>query len=152
LVGEAAIPHPDIATLVFYRDGELSSKRRTAIEAHLRECQSCRTEFHHLRAALAEARKEVDYGLTADILEGVRTKLRGRESQRDHELSPEEIRNRVAELIGRFLGGRGARKVLEPVSSNNRDLLSVVEPVLVEFLGRSAAAALVDRVVEIAVV
>jgi anti-sigma factor RsiW len=151
-VGEAAIPHPDIATLLQYRDGELPSDGRLAIEAHLRECHSCRADFQHLRAAVTEPPRKTDAGLTASILDSVRSKLRGRESRRDQELSPEEVRKRVAGQVGRFLGCRGARKILEPVSPNNQDLLSVVEPVLGEFLGRSAAAALVDCVVETAIV
>jgi hypothetical protein len=101
---------------------------------------------------LTGAPKEAKSGLAHAILDRVRSNVGGWESRRGDERSQEAVRNRIAGQVGQFLGSRAARKVLEPVAPNNHNLFSIVEPVLSEFLGRSAAAALVDHVVESAIV
>jgi hypothetical protein len=108
-------------------------------------------ELQHLRAAVAGTRREADSGVAA-MLDGIRSRVRGWNSRREHELDPETVRQLVASRIGPFMGSRAARKVLESVAPNNQNLFAVVEPVLGEFLGRSAAASLVDHVVESAIV
>jgi hypothetical protein len=152
LAEEASIPHPDITTLVRYRDGGLDSRQRVALESHLGGCHTCRTDLGLLRAALTGAPKEAKSGMTQTILDRVRSKVCGWESRQSQELSQEAVRDRIAGQLGQFLGTRAARKVLEPVAPNNHNLFSIVEPVLSEFLGPGAAASLVDHVVESSIV
>jgi hypothetical protein len=85
--------------------------------------------------------------------EGVQSKIRQwKASQSKPELSAEAVRRRVADQVGLFLGSQATRKVLEPASPNNQNLLSLLEPVLAEFLGSGAAAALVNHVIDTAIV
>jgi len=134
-----------VATLVRYRDGELSPKSHQAVEAHLAGCDSCRLDFRLVRAALpqvwgTEARAEI-----AGILQGVQLKIHQWEAgQSKPESGAEAVRSRVAHQVGLFLGHQAARKILEPVSLDNQNLLSVVERVLGEFLGPRATASVVN--------
>jgi hypothetical protein len=58
----------------------------------------------------------------------------------------------VAAEIGPFLGKQAAQRLLDPVSDTGEDLLCSIEPVLAGFLGEEAAAELVNRVVDVAIV
>jgi anti-sigma factor RsiW len=156
LPGEKLI-HPDIETLVRYRDEELAPNLVTVVEAHLAKCDSCRLDFHRLRAALTEVRRlsaqVCPEGSLAGIWEGIRQRIGAWETtRRNPEQSDEAVRNRVARQIAPFLGNAAALRVLEPVRGNHQHLLSTVEGVLSEFLGPGAAAVLVNRVIDSAIV
>ena len=123
------------------------------MQVHLDNCEACRSDFHLIHRALLEVRRESDLPKTAAMWEGVQSKIRQwKASQSNPELSAEAVRGRVADQVGLFLGSQATRKVLEPASPNNQNLLSLLEPVLAEFLGSGAAAALVNHVIDTAIV
>jgi hypothetical protein len=131
--------------------------RVPALEAHLNKCDCCRLDLHQLGAALAEVRRlSVQIAPEASlsgIWEGIRQRIGAWETtRRDPEQSDEAVRGRVAKQIAPFLGNGAALKVLEPMRGGNQHLLATVEEVLGEFLGPRAAAALVNRVVDTAIV
>jgi hypothetical protein len=106
---------------------------------------------------LAEVRRlstpAIPDGQLSGIWEGVRRRIINWETaRRKPEHSDEKIRNRVATQIAPFLGNAAARKVLEPIHGDNQRFLAGAEGVLGEFFGRGAAADLVSRVVENAIV
>lgn len=61
------------------------------------------------------------------------------------------LKQRVAGEIAPYLGNRASSAVLQRVTGEGENLLSVVETVLAAFLGRSAAAPLVNHVVDRAI-
>jgi anti-sigma factor RsiW len=149
--------HPDIETLIRCLDRKLPPKAMAVVQSHLKQCDVCRLELHRLQVALSVAQTlpgpEDMEASEAGILEGVLAKIRQWEAgRRSPETSGAAVRQRVAERIAVFLGSTAAGKVLDPVSEDNRDLLSRVEPILGEFLGPKAAASLVNHLVDVAIV
>lgn len=135
-----------------YRDGELPAAHAADVKNHLYSCDRCRTELELSQRMLLKIRRDVGRPDDATVWSGVVSKIRDWEvAQREPEMSAKAIRGRVADHIGCFLGIRAAHRVLDPVSPNNQDLLSILEPVLGEFLGPGAAAALIDHVVDTAI-
>jgi hypothetical protein len=113
--------------------------------------------MHRIRTALVEVRRQSaavsPEGSLPGIWEGIRQRISAWETTRGNpEQSDEAVRNRVAKQIAPFLGNVAGLRVLGRVRRNNQDLLSTVEGVLGEFLGHGAAAALVSRVVDAALV
>lgn len=111
--------------------------------SHLDRCTPCRREFERLRDAV-EGRPEAipDGGLLTQM----RTALHLWEEQSLEGAA----KGRVATRIAPFLGNAATDKILEPVPDTGENLLSTVEPVLALFLGNRAAAHLVNRVVDTA--
>ena len=62
------------------------------------------------------------------------------------------LRTRTSDEVSCFLGEGAARIVLQPVAEDCRNLLSTIEPVLAQILGDRAAAAVVGRVTNSAIV
>jgi hypothetical protein len=138
---------------VLYRDDELSSNVRQTIEAHLNECVGCRSDYELIRNALLEVQRECDAPKPTAMWEGVQAKIRQwKAAQSQAELGAAAVRGRVTRQAGLFLGDLAAHRVLQPASPDNHDLLSILEPVLADFLGSGAAAALMHRVVDTAIV
>ena len=149
--------HPDIETLIRCLEGRLRPKAVAAVQSHLKQCGVCRLELHRLQIALSVSHTlpspEGIEASEAAILEGVLAKIRQWEAgRRGSETNSAAVRQSVAERIAVFLGSTAAGKVLDPVSEDNRDLLSRVEPILGEFLGPKAAASLVNHLVDVAIV
>lgn len=145
--------HPLTDELIRYRDRELPSSRQAAIEAHLSDCDSCRSDLGLMREALDEVRPESSVPSAPPIWEVICSSIREWETSKGQtDLSAEAVKGRVAREIAGFLGSEATSKVLGIVSDSNHNLLSVVESVLGDFLGRGAAAILVNQVVETAIV
>jgi anti-sigma factor RsiW len=143
--------HPDIGALVRYRDGELAPKTAAMVEAHVQGCASCRQDLERLDVAMAAVGDAEVIGaepVELSTLELAAAAMRRLKAGRSPE--PDAMRESVAHGVGEFLGDHAARHVLEPVSGDNRDLLSTVEPMFREFLGPGAAAALVNHMVDLA--
>ena len=140
--------HPDIATLAGYLNGLLSCPAEQAVKAHLAGCETCRSHLQLLRSAWPQANEREISGEMAAIWDGIQSKIRQWRDDEPRCLSAEVVRGRVAHQVGRFLGGQAAHRVLELVSPNNHNLYAVLEPLLGEFLGRSATASLIDRCVD----
>lgn len=143
--------------LVLYRDGGLTSAQAREVESHLAHCEACRLNLDRLRSALEEVHRisapvSPDSQL-AGIWEGVRQRISAWERSRSHpEQKDAAVRKRVARQIEPFLGRRAAVRVIEPEMGSNRGLLGNVEVVLEEFLGRGAAASIVNDVVDATIV
>jgi anti-sigma factor ChrR (cupin superfamily) len=144
--------HPDLQTLLRFRDGELLLERRAAIEAHVGQCDSCRLELHRLDAAgqVIDAREPLEEAAREAGLAGVLESIRGLEARSSAE--GEAVKRSVGREIRPYLGGRAAIRILQDVSPGGRDLLPAVEPALALFLGRKAASLLVSRIVATSIV
>lgn len=79
------------------------------------------------------------------ILEGIRRWEDGRKKDPSHE---ERVRRQVASAVEPYLGAKGTVRVLNPVTADNANLLSVAEGVLTTFLGAKAAANVVSRAID----
>jgi hypothetical protein len=125
------------------RDGALAPGSRTAVRLHLDGCAACRREFEGLVAEPAAA--------PADpmLLTALREQIRRWESARGE--TPEvreELRRKVVLELAPFIGDAAASKLLAAVSDDGGNLLSTLEPVLAAFLGISAAAELINHLVD----
>lgn len=148
--------HPDIESLVRYRDGDLSPDRGKAIDRHLRTCQACRLEYQRLAEAFTSAS---DCAATANThnhdsrLASLLAGIQGWEAaSASTGRSDGGVKRRVAGKVEKYLGTAATSKILQPVSDDGGNLLSTIEPVLALFLGRKAASRLVSHVVEAAIV
>jgi len=86
------------------------------------------------------------------LLSRIQNRIRTWEARRSADGWGAAAKERTAREIGPFLGNNGARILLRPVSDNGCNLLSTIEPLLANFLGKRAASELVSRVVEVAIV
>ena len=77
-----------------YLDGDLSADERTALEAHLRECQACRTTVDDLRRVMTTAHTLVDRP-AGDLWAGIAARI-GAESGPVVSLDSYRARRRVA--------------------------------------------------------
>jgi hypothetical protein len=85
----------------------------------------------------------------SDRLNGIRAAMHQWDAQRSSpEWTGEALKIRVAQVIEPYLGEEGARTVLLKVEDNGCNLLSTLEGVLADFLGKRAAAELVNQVVD----
>lgn len=85
----------------------------------------------------------------SDRLHGIRAAMHQLDTRRSSaEWTGEALKSRVAEVIVPYLGEEGARTVLLRVEDNGCNLLNTLEGVLADFLGKRAAAELVNVVVE----
>ena len=141
-----AVIHPDIEILISYCDGTLATGQFASVAEHLAGCDSCAVECSRLRAA----RSSTHAALPPEALEALRARLQEliAERARPHRLG--EIQQKVASALAPFLGPMAAGRLLFPVSGNGRELLPIVEPVLVNFLGERAAAELVGHLIDTA--
>ena len=125
------------------RDGELTGQRNAVLVSHLDRCTPCRRAFERLRDSV-EGRPEAipDGGLLTQMCAALHL---WEEQSREG-----AAKGRVATRIAPFLGSAATDKILQPVPDSGENLLSTVEPVLALFLGNRAAAHLVNRVVDTA--
>jgi len=89
----------------------------------------------------------------SDRLNGIRAAMHQWDAQRSSpEWTGEALKIRVAQVIEPYLGEEGTRAVLLHVEDNGCNLLNTLEGVLADFLGKRAAAELVNQVVDEALV
>ena len=145
--------HPDIAELVSLAFGELAAEPARRITRHLAGCAACQQEYECLRISIeyapptdcAENTDRVNASDSDTLLRRLRTwENSGRQI--------EVLKRRIAAELAPYVGQAGADTLLLPVQDDGRDLLSNVVTLLTAFLGRRAAANLVTRVVEKAIV
>jgi len=60
-----------------YLDGELSDAERQAVDAHLRQCESCRVTLAELRAVVSAAGRLQDVPQAQDLWPGVESRIAG---------------------------------------------------------------------------
>jgi hypothetical protein len=113
--------------------------------------------MHRLQAVLSDVRPEPPATSSgshpAGIWEALRQRIAAWEQRRlDPEHNDAAVRQRVARQIEPFVGSAAALKIIEPAGSESGPLLNRVEVVLGEFLGRGAAASIVNRTVDDAIV
>ncbi len=148
--------HPDIECLLDYRDGKLNTVRRKVIEAHLRVCHECRLEWSRIDFALAATVSPTPEGTAPghdEVLAGLMASIISwKVSRAEPDGKADAVTLRVASELGSYLGRNGTDRIMESVSYNAENLLSTVEPLLALFLGARAAAVLVNRIVDTAIV
>lgn len=147
--------HPDIECLVRYRERDLPPNRWSAVDGHLRTCQDCRREYQALLDAMtphsAHATPSNLAGTESMDLSNLLAAIQGWAAATDRR-ADEDVKQRVAGKVEKYLGDRATRKILLTVSRDGGNLLSNIEPVLALFLGRRAASRLVSHVVDTAIV
>ena len=133
--------HPELDVLLQYADGELDAAESQKVDKHLDECAECRLEVARLRHSTV---CEPPSPVAAEML------LAGIRDWTVNAPRPEgnDLKQRVAGAINTYLGSDATAVLLHRVSDQNNDLLSAIEPVLADFLGRRAAAKLIDRTVD----
>ena len=135
--------HPDIDVLLPYADGNLPPAQARDLAKHLNQCADCRQEVDRLRASARAERRTAPQ--TPNILTGIRQWAARRTPAYE-----EAVKLRMAAELDPYLGAAGAATVLDR-SAPGGNLLSVIQPVLSDFLGRRAVERLVDRIVENAI-
>jgi anti-sigma factor RsiW len=132
--------HPDIDVLLPYADGDLPPEQARDLVKHLDKCADCRLEVDRLRASAQVERPSAPPA--PNILAGIRQWAARRTPA--HEAA---VKLRMAAELDPYLGAAGTANVLGR-SAPGVNLLSVIQPVLTDFLGRRAVERLVDRIVE----
>ena len=140
--------HVEFEQLIRYHEGELAGHERNSLERHLAKCAECRHELDLLRQAAALGTSPAAPPLH-EIVAGNQLWAEG---QRRQGVSSDIVKWRVAAEISPYLGWAATGTILQAVSPDGHNLLSVVEPVLAVFLGRCAARVLVSHVVDCAIV
>jgi hypothetical protein len=135
--------HPTLDVLLQFSNCSLGGSRERKVEKHLAKCEDCRRWAAHLRLHAAPVEKW-QVRPVEEVLSGIRRWAADRSAE------PDGVKMRVAAEIGRYLGPRAADRILEKVPDQH--LLSSIEPVLADFLGRRAAQHLVEHVVDRAIV
>jgi hypothetical protein len=132
--------------LIALRDGRLEPAAMTAVSDHLRECAECRGDFQQLCTETPVSQADLQ------LLAGLRDQI-GKWDALRHATPDDRAQQRrnVAAALAPFIGEVAARKLLEGVSEDGRNLLSTLEPVLARFLGSSAASELVSHLVDSAI-
>ncbi|MGE5571183.1 MAG: anti-sigma factor family protein [Rhodospirillales bacterium] len=140
--------HPDITTLLAYRDRQLEDVAQHKIQLHVAGCARCAAKLERLS-------KEWDHILAADSalrrlcapppdgLARVLSAIRERAARS----TESELKQKVVEQLEVYFGSR-IWAVLGggPASEQGTDLLAKAEPLLTTFIGRRAAAAVVAEI------
>jgi hypothetical protein len=144
--------HPNLKTLLAYGDQQLSLRRGTRIECHLRNCARCRGK---LRLATLEIEQFV--ALEAGQLhqepnpDAIMAVIRrSKASKRPAIAAPSQLHTQITRELDAYLGGRAAAlaEQLPHASSGDQGLLSAAEQLFSAFLGREAASALVGQILD----
>jgi hypothetical protein len=141
--------HPDTKALAAFRDGRLGRVSAAVVRVHLRKCSACSQEVKLMGAVVGAGESPQKVPSIAGLEDLLARARRWSES------GPAEssaVRRRVAAELQPLLGRRATSEVLTRVAEDNRDLLCKVEAVLVNFVGPKAAASVVHRVVDAALV
>jgi hypothetical protein len=151
--------HPKNATLTALCDGELEFEAAGRARAHLRECGTCRTEFSNI-ALERDRLLELDRGAggpTAGEIEAVWSAVtavidswKAGTTEGGALKAPvsQALRDSVRAELRTYLG-RGGADSLDRSASGGRpeQLMTRTETLLEAFLGRDAAAAVIDDVI-----
>ncbi|HOK45907.1 MAG TPA: hypothetical protein PLA43_19535 [Bryobacteraceae bacterium] len=142
--------HPDTATLLAYRDRQLSAVAQREIQLHIAGCARCSAalerlskEWEHILAEDAAFRR-----LCAPPRDGLDRVLSAiRERGRAASSTESELKQKIVEQLEVYFGSR-IWAVLGggPASEQGTDLLAKAEPLLTTFIGRRAAAAVVAEI------
>ncbi|MHB8619176.1 MAG: anti-sigma factor family protein [Chloroflexota bacterium] len=65
------LPHPTATTLQLYADEQLEAQRQRGVEAHLAECENCRTAAAELRTLFRDLDGLPELAISPAFLEGV---------------------------------------------------------------------------------
>ncbi len=136
--------HANTESLIRFRDGELAEGERKPLEAHLSQCARCRAEYQRL--SVVPDGPEPDGAMFSGLLANIE---RWEAAEWQPERNGSAVKQRVTSDIEPYLGSVATGQVLAPVSGEN--LLTPVESVLTVFLGKRAAALLVNDVVDHAI-
>lgn len=147
--------HPDVAALVAYQDGELTPRRAQKIESHLSKCTRCQRESTQLRQDLdqylIEAGRTAAPPALSEDLEKMLAGIRRWKSE-----APEtgslgaELSSRITAQLDVYLGSGAASLVGNRTGqeSHPENLLACLDPLLGAFLGRNAATALTNQLLQ----
>lgn len=138
--------HPEFRLLIRFVDGEASRREARTVQKHLETCPDCRAEVDRLRRTM-EIIDQYPVPPVGDVLARMREWL----DRRSGHPAANSRRQVVVAAIQPFLGANGAQTVIGRVSPGDADLISTVEPVLADFLGRRTAQILVDGIIDVAI-
>ncbi len=142
--------HPDLQTIIRFHEDALAPRARAVIVSHLNSCQPCRLMCDGL--ANDSKADEPDDAAPDEMMAAILGSIKQWNSRQSSGCSGPGLKSRVAKEIAPYLGERAANQLLATVSDTGHDLLSTIEPLLGEFLGPKAAADLVTRLVDRAIV
>ena len=131
----------------------MSEKSRRDVNEHLSSCPECRTLLAEMESAFQQlVVPEVRQETPAQIDDGLAPLIaQMRKLKNAHpDTLQSQIATRVAAELELFLGAR-ARSWVDNLKSTQKAgsrLLSAAEPVFAVFLGKKAAAAVTNRIVE----
>jgi hypothetical protein len=145
--------HPDLATLVAYRDRELGEKPARKVARHLESCPSCARRME-------QCASDWELVLAADShfrsrctphpggLERLRAALERWQQPQADPAQLAELKRRVSAQLELYFGSAAASRLNLEASEPHLDeaLVRSVEPLLVTFLGRKAAAAVIGQI------
>jgi anti-sigma factor RsiW len=143
--------HIELATLVRYREGELSADSLAAVENHLASCEACNLAVHRLDSASQAA---WGAGLPQDPNPVPSAAGLARLLQEAHHWragqSSLELERRIAAGTARavrfYLGESAASSLLMRSVTSELSLLARAEGLLASFVGRAGASAVTSRI------
>lgn len=153
--------HLDPATLVAYRDRELSEPEAGEVARHLETCPRCAGEAEAVSqewelSLAADAQFRSQCVPPADGLEQVLGLIQewrrsaAAEGVAGQPSNLAELRGRIGAQLELYFGSETAA-LLESIACSRRpadNLITAVEPLLTAFLGRKAAGVLMRRILE----
>lgn len=152
--------HPSLAKLLAYQDRELELERGKKIASHLQNCAGCRSKLRQARAEMerfsrletSEAAGQTSGTASAAqpdlgaILAGIR---RWQAANQSVGGGRPGLDRQIVKELDVYLGTRAATMAGQlPLASGEQGMMSAAEPLLAAFLGRKAASALLDQILE----
>ncbi len=153
---------PSDGDLLALRDNEISDKRRVRVEAHLKQCASCREraariarewdEFAAISANAAARPSFAEDELIADIQASIRAwseaNLPPPAQTAKRALSSSEAERQAVAVLGLYIGQRAAKALLQGIDASEtarKEKLAQAESTLCALLGQKSAAAVMEK-------
>jgi anti-sigma factor RsiW len=133
--------HPKLSTLIALHDGELSPRRARRVESHLERCARCRSCRARIAAETAAFDASANCLAPLDLARG----LAALSSRIDSVDARQAARERLRAQLHVYFGA-GTARAASPGGSSDSDLLRRAETLFTTFLGRAAAAMVLEDI------
>ena len=157
---------PSDGELLALHDGELTGKRRTQIQEHLKRCARCRdrsaqiaedwNNFTSLNSDSIANSSSSEEGLILDIQASIRAwseaNLPFAPATKDYALTPAEAERQAIAVLGLYIGQRAAKAMLQGIDTSEaskQEKLAQAESTLSTLLGRKSATAVIEKLARI---